>query len=245
MRQNKLQLNDEKTEFCIFLSYRSTFDTSNIKLVLDDVTIDPTVTLKNLGVIFDPALNMSSQVSSIVKRVSYHLRNLSRIRRHLDQDTCKRAVQSLLFSRIDNGNALLFGATEYDLTRLQRLQNRAARLIFQAGPYTSSDPLLRRLHWLPIRKRIDFKLLVLMYKCLHELAPTYLQELITSNTPGYDTRKSLDTTLLLVPRTRTLTWGDKAFQAAGPTLWNDLPKNIRQATSLATFKKLLKTHLYR
>ena len=138
MRQNKLQLNEEKTEFCIFKSSRSTFDITNIKLVLDDVTIEPTLTLKNLGVIFDPALNMSSQVSSIVKRVSYHLRNLSRIRQHLDQDTCKKAVQSLLLSRMDNGNALLFGTTEHDLTRLQRLQNRAA----SSAPCVTSSSLV-------------------------------------------------------------------------------------------------------
>ena len=96
-----------------------------------------------------------------------------------------------------------------------------------------------RLHWLPIRKRIEFKLLVLIYKCLQKEAPLYLQELISYHTPAYETRSSLDTTLLFIRRTRTLT-GDKAFQVAGPQLWNFLPSDIRLATNLDIFKKTVK-----
>ncbi|XP_072039764.1 uncharacterized protein [Amphiura filiformis] len=81
MSQNKLQLNQEKTEFYIAASSRFISNLSGIKLNLDGVIIEPTLTLKNLGVIFDPVLNMSSQISSVVKCVSFHLRNLSRIRR--------------------------------------------------------------------------------------------------------------------------------------------------------------------
>ena len=133
MSQNKLKLNLEKTEFFIAASSRFISNLSGVKLTLDDVTINPTVTLRNLGIVFDPVLNMSGQISSVVKCVHFHLRNLSRIRRFIDQDTCKLAVQALVFSRIDYGNALLLGATDFDLTRLQRLQNRAARLIFLVG----------------------------------------------------------------------------------------------------------------
>ena len=107
----------------------------------------------NLGVVFDPVLNMCGQISSVVKCVHFHLRNLSRIRSFIDQDTSKLA---LVFSRIEYGSALLLRATDFDLTRLQRLQHRAARLIFLVGRDTSSAPLLRRrLYWLPNRKRIN------------------------------------------------------------------------------------------
>ncbi|XP_072042881.1 uncharacterized protein [Amphiura filiformis] len=111
------------------------------------------------------------------------------------------------------------------------------------GRDTSSAPLLRHLHWLPIRKRIEFKLLVITYKCVNSQAPEYLQELITFRKPKYATRSSLDRTLLIVPKTRTLT-GDKAYQTAGPRLWNSLPINIRQAKTLDIFKTNLKTHLF-
>ena len=205
--------------------------------------ITPSKSLRNLGVIFDPILNMTPQVSAIIKCVNYHLRNLSRIRRHMNRDTCKIAVQSLLFSRIDYGNALLLGATEKDLTRLQRLQNRAARLIYLVRRDHPSDPLLHQLHWLPIRMRIQFKILVYVYKCSHFLAPDYLSELISQPTITYATRSSLDQSLLHIPKTKTVT-GDRAFHAAAPRLWNNLPRNIREAPSLQVFKSMLKTHLF-
>ena len=186
---------------------------------------------------------MSGQISSVVKCVHFHLRNLSRIRRFIDQDTCKLAVQALVFSRIDYGNALLLEATDFDLTRLQRLQNRTARLIFLVGRDTSSAPLLRRLHWLPIRKRIEFKILVIVYKCVNSQAPDYLSNLISFRKPTYATRSSHDSTLLSIPRTRTRT-ADNAFQVSGPRLWNSLPTNMRQAKSLDIFKGQLKTHLF-
>jgi len=184
---------------------------------------------------------MSSQVSSTVKCVSYHLRNLSRIRQHLDQDTCKLAVQALVFSRIDYGNALLFGSTEYDVTRLQRLQNRAARLIYLVGRDTPSVPLLRRLHWLPIRKRIEFKLLVIIYKCINSQAPQYLQELITYHRPKYATRSSLDTTLLSVPKNPKIKHFKSQVHVCG-TLFHPASGRPR----LWTFSGItvLKTHLF-
>jgi hypothetical protein len=179
---NKLQLNQSKTEFFVASSSRSSSRFCNMTLQLGDIELTPSKSLRNLGVIFDPALNMTKQVSSIIQCVNYHLRNISRIRRHLDKDTCKLAVQSLIFSRIDYGNALLLGATEKDLTRLQRLQNRAARLIHLVGRDHHSVPLLHQLHWLPIRMRIQFKILVYVYKCRHSLAPEYLNELILPST---------------------------------------------------------------
>ena len=153
----------------------------------------------------------------------------------MDTATCKLAVQSLIFSRIDYGNALLLGATEHDLTRLQRLQNRAARLILLVGRDYPSALLLQRLHWLPVKTRINFKILVNVYKCLHSQAPNYLCELITPAISTYPTRSSCDKLLLQIPKTRTVT-GDKAFQIAAPRLWNDLPRNIREATSPSNFQ---------
>ena len=243
MLYNKLQLNQSKTDFFVASSSRSYSKLCDVSLQLSDIRITPSKSLRNLGVIFDPALNMTQQVSSIIKCVSYHLRNISRIRRNIDKNTCKLAVQSLIFSRIDYGNALLLGATEKDLTRLQRLQNRAARLINLVGRDHPSAPLLQELHWLPIRMRIQFKILVYVYKCRYNLAPEYLSELVLPSTVTYATRSSFDTSLLHIPKTKTVT-GDSAFHAAAPRLWNKLPRNIREAPSIHVFKSLLKTHLF-
>ena len=99
------------------------------------------------------------------------------------------------------------------------------------------------LHWLPIRMRIQFKILVYVYKCRYNLAPEYLSELVLPSTVTYATRSSFDTSLLHIPKTKTVT-GDSAFHAAAPRLWNKLPRNIREAPSIHVFKSLLKTHLF-
>ena len=145
---------------------------------------------------------------------------------------------NLIFSRIGYGNALLLGATEKGLTRLQRLQNRAARLIHLVGRDHLSAPLLQELHWLPIRMPIQLKILVYVYKCRHALAPEYLSELVLPSTVTYATRSSLDTSLLHIPKTKTAA-GDSAFHAAAPQLWNKLLRNIREAPTIHVFKSLL------
>ena len=94
---------------------------------------------------------MSAHVSHLCKTINFHIRNLWRIRRFLSQEACHHAVRSLVPSRIDYANSLLLGAREGDLTRLQRLQNRAARLVFACGRDRRSTDLMNALHWLPVK----------------------------------------------------------------------------------------------
>ena len=145
---------------------------------------------------------------------------------------------------MDYGNALLYGCKSKDLDRLQALQNKAVKLIFNAGKRDSPAPLLNTLHWLPIRERIKYKLCMYIYKCLNGTAPQYLVDFITYKPKGTRfTRSSIDTTLLTSQYART-SIGDKSFCISGPSLWNSLPKNIREAHTLSGFKKGLKSYLY-
>ena len=100
------------------------------------------------------------------------------------------------------------------------------------------------LHWLPVRQRIEFKLLLLVFRAVHHLCPVYLSSLVIPYTPTR-TLKSADQRLLTIPRYHLERYGRRAFFVAGPTLWNALPPAIRQANSVAVFKSLLKTHLFR
>ena len=109
------------------------------------------------------------------------------------------------------------------------------------------SPLLYDLHWLPVRWRIKFKLLLITSKALDSLAPIYLSKLLTLKSPSQSYRlcSSHDTMLLCYPLCKTkITLGDRAFVSAAPKLWNDLPPSIRYATSTDTFKNLLKTQLF-
>ena len=189
---------------------------------------------------------MSKQINTLISSSNYHLRNICRIGRYLDQETRHFVVRALPLSRLDYGNALLYGANLKDLNRLQSLQNRAAKFIFSASRHESPKPLLDKLHWLPISKRIQFKICLYVYKCLNGTAPEYLANLLLHRTLpsiGPVTRSATDRTLLSVPSCKKR-MGEKAFSVAGPSLFNSLPPHIRNADSVTVFKKHLKTHLF-
>lgn len=103
--------------------------------------------------------------------------------------------------------------------------------------------MLASLHWLPVKARADFKVLLLTYKALHGLAPTYLSDLVLPYIPTR-TLRSQDAGLLIVPRISKQTAGGRAFSYRAPFLWNGLPTNVRDADSVSTFKSLLKTYLF-
>ena len=130
--------------------------------------------------------------------------------------------------------------------RLQSVQNAAARLVTGAGRREHITPMLRQLHWLPVRQRIDFKVMVLVYKSLHRLAPPYVSDdcqLVTDI--GCRHLRSADVHTCTVPRTQSRL-GDRSFGVAGPRLWNNLPVELRQQDiCLTEFRRLLKTVLFR
>ena len=248
MSDNMLKLNNEKTEFFVATSPHHKHCLPPVSLQIGAISIKPSETVRNLGIIFDNQMSMNNQVSSLSRSVSFHLRNISRIRRFLDFNTCNHVVRSLILSRLDYGNVLLLGTNKSEIARLQQLQNWAARLIFCSSKYEHTSPLLQQLHWLPINERIHFKAMLYIYKCLNGLAPSYLTPLC----PLYQARREglrsvSDTTHLnevLFDKRCLISAANKTFSYSAPKFWNQLPANIRTSSSLTVFKKSLKTHLF-
>ena len=106
-------------------------------------------------------------------------------------------------------------------------------------------PILRDLHWLPIPARLEFKILLLTFKCLHNQGPSYLRELLKFRNPSRTLRSSKQSLLQNSYRPNTLFYGERAFAFAAPKLWNSIPEHIKSASSLLTFKTALKTYLFR
>ena len=128
-------------------------------------------------------------------------------------------------SRLDSCNSLLFGLPDKLIHRLQLLHHRAAPLIKHTQKHDHSTPVMRSLHWLPVRSRIIFKILLLVYKSIHGLAPAYLSELIKPYAPESNLQSGMKNRLI-EPLRRLVTFGDQAFYKAGPTLFQ-LILNLR------------------
>ena len=138
------------------------------------------------------------------------------------------------------------GITSDELNRLQKLQNSTARLVVKSKLRDHITPVLEKLHWLPVKKRIDFKILCITYQCIYGNAPAYLKESIPRYTPARSLRSDGQVLLKLpsVDDTNKVKYGKRSFQNSAPKLWNSLPAEIKSSKNISTFKKNLKTYLF-
>ena len=159
---DKLKLNDDKTEFMLIGTKQQLS-----KVNIDCLTVGSTVTVaRNLGTWFDSNLNLQEQIHETCKFGFFHLYNIRRMRKYLSQESARTLVHAFIIGRIDYCNSLLFGLPSVHLLKLQRLQNAAARLISNVPRYSHITPVLRSLHWLPVKFRIDFKILLFTFKAI-------------------------------------------------------------------------------
>ena len=165
--------------------------------------------------------------------------------KYLSEESTKILVHAFVTSHLDYCNSLPCGLPQYQYDRLQRVLNAAARVVCLIPKFDHITPVLIGLHWLPVRYRVIFKLLLLVYKGSHGKAPAYISSILKVKPVGNYSLRSDDQDLLCVPMTNHKTFGDRAFAKAGPTLWNDLPDDICKASSAKNFKNKLKTFLFR
>ena len=246
MSANKLKLNDAKTEIIVFSSKSNShfIKEQNLAVTIGSSIIQPSLSVRNLGAYLDSTLSMETQVANTVKSGYYHLCRIAKIRCHLTQSACARAVIATVISRLDYHNGLLSGISERLLRRLQVLQNNAARLVTQTPRRAHITPVLFDLHWLPVRHRISYKLLLIIHKTLHSShSPSYLKDLLCNYAPSR-TLRSQNCVLLTEQRTNK-TIGERTFQYHAPKLWNSIPQSLRETTQIEKFKRDLKTYLFK
>ena len=171
---------------------------------------------------------------------------LNCIRKYLTFKSAQTLVLALVIGRLDYCNSLLYGLPASYINMLQRVQNAAARLISNTPRFGHISPVMKDLHWLPVKYRIMFKIVVFTFKAIHGSAPTSISQLIRLKPKStYMLRSNTKHFLLDQPRKMKKTTGDRAFLAAAPTLWNALPDDLRTLDNLKSFKSQLKTHFFK
>ena len=244
----RLQLNALKTELIWFGSHanmRKIASVADLTLTVGGDVITPVTLVRDLGVYLDSELTMKQHINRTVSSCFFQLRRLRQIRRSAGEEVIKRLVTALVLSRIDYCNAALAGLSDSTLHQLQRVQNAAARLITDIKPWDHITPILKQLHWLPVKFRIKYKLCLTMHLIHTKQCPDYLENTVclTSESATREGLRSSDTLSYRKPRLRT-TFGERAFSYAGPAEWNSLPLYIQSNLNTATFKKQLKTFLF-
>ena len=251
MSANKLKLNPEKTEFILIGSKnncKQLFPHFPINILGNQVS--PAQSIRNLGVVFDSNFSCSDHVSQVIKSTTVHARDVYRICPLMDLNTSVLQANALVSSRLDYCNSLLLSLTDFQLRRLQLVQNSLCRVVTRSSKYSHITPQLKKIHWLPIKFRIQFKIGLITYKILNQGQPVYLRELIHPYTSSRNTRQSTPKlNFLHIPTfdckvKKSVKFFSNSFSHYAPVLWNSLPFQIRNSPSVASFRKHLKTHLF-
>ena len=202
--------------------------------------------MSDLGVLVVSQLSMADYVASLSRTCLFQLHQLRLVRSSLNEESVKTFVHAFVSSRLDYCNSLLYGVSNELLQKLQVIQNVAARVVTGARKFDHITPVLRELHWLPVRQHIGFKLAMTVYKCLHGLVAPYLADdcVLVSSVASRRHLRSADTRKLVVWRTQTVI-GDRDFAVSCAAVWNSLPTDVRVSSlSAATFARHLKACLF-
>ena len=238
---NGLMLNTSKTQ-CMFVGSR--FHIAQIPrdtcIQVDNTSIVPSTSIKNLGVYFDSYMQFDTHITHICKKSVGNIMFINRIKDNFSKGARIIVIQSLVLS-IMNYCIKIWGSTCLtQLQRVQKVQNFAAKVALGGAKYDHVTPFLRELKWLRVKDKYTYELGLSVYNIINKNVPSWLSSLPTrGETRSRNTRQEHQ---LHVPSTRTH-MAARSLLVSGPVLWNSLPDSIRNSKSLPTFKKELKNYL--
>ena len=244
MLENRLKLNTTKTEAVLFHPPRTAISPDReIVINMEGHRIDIQQDIESLGVFLDKKMSMKKQVGLTTSKAFYHLRRISQVRKLLNRSITETLVNTLVTSRLDYCNSLLCSLPNSTMKKMQSVQNAAAKLILLKPKRDRVTPLLRELHWLPIKYRFQFKILVITWKIVNGSSPANISGLISEYKQSRSLRSNTENFLVRPGIPRNLL-GHRAFSNLSPFLWNGIPSVVRKAESIAEFKSKLKRHFF-
>ena len=239
-------MNNAKTEFILYGSQPQLDKCTMDEILIVDSIIKRSETVRQLGAFLDKNLNFKHHITTKCNNAMKSIIKIKNIRKYLTQSAAEILVLSTVVSHLDYCNSILAGLPNSEIQRMQKVQNIAAKLVLGKSKFHSSSECLQELHWLPINKWIQFKVLTLVFKCLDCAGPLYLRNLLVEFPD--DRKQGLCSNnmmkRLLEPRTKLKTFALRAFSVVSPKWWNQLPNHVKSCGNLSNFKKLLKTYLF-
>ena len=243
MCKNKLKMNNGKREFIYFGSRQMLSLCEREKIDVQGTKINRSNSVRYLRALLDSELNLKKHVTTICAKAMNSINRIRLIRNSLSKEVCQTIVQSLVISHLDYANAILIDLPDITMKKLQRVQNIAARLVLgNESREENSKENLKKLHWLPVKYRVEFKITFLVHRCIQNQAPDYLRNLLISlpvRRIGLRSERS-NTYNLTIPKVKRETFAARAFSVKGPLLWNWLPNSIKTTEDFKSFTKQLK-----
>ena len=233
-----LKLNKTKTHVMVFgnKSFKQSVNLSGC-LNSSGSLLPLSHSTKLLGAHLDDTLSFNLHVSKTVSSSLIILKNVRSIRKFLTPDAAAILIHSIVTSKLDQCNSLLFNVSSTNLSKLQRIQNFALRTVLNLHPRSHVTQHYHDLHWLTVNQRIHFEILSFVFKCIHCLAPSPLAAKVQLSSP-------LDMLLDLSQFFPVSSFGKRAFSYYAPRCWNALPRCLPVIPCLDTFKAHLKHHLF-
>ena len=214
---------------------------SSLSVYVGDSIIQQSSKVMDLGVIFDQFLSFDDYISSVCRSTHFHLRNIG-------HHATAQLIHALISTRLDYCNSVLYNLQKSSIMRLQKIQYQAARILTSTPRRDHITEVLIDLHWLKIKERIVYKILVLTFKAfIDRTAPLYLCELIEQQKTTTNTRLAGDAFLLILPPPSPNcadTFFERSFLYGAPYEWNKLDERVRRLTDFNMFKYEIKTLLF-
>ena len=239
-----VKLNPDKMEYILFGSWQQLKKTPPEPLNTHSDPIAVSDTVRYLEGLLDQHLNFKKHINEKSKKAMANIIKIHAICRYVTVQSCTTLVLMACITHLDYANAMLYGLPSSTLRKYQTIQNSSAKHILDKNRYSSSSWALKKLHWSPIQQRIEHKILT-TFKYITSMAPKYLRDLISLKSNTQDNMSSSNTgTMIHATKVKYQTYAAQSFQYSTPTLWNPLPKFIKDSPTLDIFKERLKTYLF-
>ena len=246
MKDRKLKMNAGKTKIMVIRNNRGSV--SNVlgqEAFFGDSRVAVTEKEKNLGFVFDQTLSLVDQINKVKQKSISGLINISHISSFIDKNHRIQLVHSLVLSHIDFCNSLYYDLPNTTIHPLQMILNSAARLVVNLPRFSHAriTPICIKLHFLPVKARIEFKICLLVFKALKYGQPSYVSDLLKP----YEHASSVQLRSigrLKEPSISSRVISERCFEYHAPRLFNKLPNDVKMQLTVPAFKRKLKTHIF-